>query len=146
MADAHRFEESPDMNSIRSFTLLRGALLADAVSSGAMGLALLAFAPALERLLQLPAGLLREAGVVLLTFAAFVGFLASRAQPPRGAVWTVIAINAIWVIDSVLMLFTGWVEPNALGIGFVLAQAGAVAVFADLQYLGLRKSRSLATG
>lgn len=132
------------MNPTRPFTFLRGVLLVDALSSGAMGLALLTFAPAFERLLQLAAELLREAGVVLLPFAAFVGFLASRAQPNRAAVWAVIVINAIWVVDSVLLLFTGWVQPNALGIAFILAQAAAVAVFADLQYLGLRKTRALA--
>jgi hypothetical protein len=132
------------MNSIRASSFLRRVLLVDAVASGAMGLGLIAFTDLFARVLQLPAQLLSEAGLVLLPFAAFVGYIASRATPVRFAVWAIIAVNAIWVIDSIVLLFTGWVAPNALGYAFVLAQAASVAVFADLEYVGLKKSVALA--
>jgi len=96
-------------------------------------------APALAAILGLPAELLREAGWVLLPFAAFVGFLALRQQVSRPGVWIVIALNALWVIDSVLLLVAGSVEPNALGYAFVIAQALIVGVFAELEYFGLRR-------
>jgi hypothetical protein len=120
-------------------TFLRRVLAIDAVSSGAMGLGLVLLAPALAAILGLPAELLREAGWVLLPFAAFVGFLALRQQVSRPGVWIVIALNALWVIDSVLLLVAGSVEPNALGYTFVIGQAIIVGVFAELEYFGLRR-------
>lgn len=128
------------MQSMKNFSFLRRVLVLDAVSSGAMGLAMLAYGSFIANLLSLPVDLIREAGVVLLPFAAFVGYLASREQPHRSAVWAVIAINVVWAVDSVVLLFTGWVEPNALGYAFILAQAAVVGVFAELQYIGLRRS------
>jgi hypothetical protein len=133
------------MSSIRSVSFLRRVLLVDAVSSALMGLALLLGADMLAKILQLPARLLSEAGVVLLPFAAFVAFVASRAVPGRGAVWFVIALNVLWAIDSIVLLVTGWVAPNTLGYAFVITQAAFVAVLADLEYLGLRRAATLAT-
>src|SRR5262245_40732741 len=120
------------MNSIRSMSFLRRVLIVDAVSSGVMGVALLAAAGTLSHVLGLPERLLTEAGIVLLPFAAFVGFVASRAVPSRGAVWFVIALNVLWAIDSIVVLLTGWVAPNAIGYTFVVAQAAFVALMADL--------------
>ena len=39
-----------------------------------------------------------------------------------------------------VLLLSGYVAPNALGIAFVVAQALAVAVLAELQFVGLRRS------
>lgn len=122
------------------FSLLRRVLLVDAVSAGSMGLVLLVFAPQLTALLELPAALLRESGTVLLPLAAFVGYLATSEQPPRAGVWLVIALNAVWAIDSILLLFTDWIAPNALGAAFVILQALVVAVLAELEFVGLRKA------
>lgn len=128
------------MQSIPSVSFLRGALALDAAASGGMALAMLAFGSMLSSLLNLPLDLLQDAAIVLVPFAAFVGFLASRPQPSRVGVWIVIALNVVWVIDSVALLFTGSIEPNVLGSAFVIAQAAAVAVFAALEYVGVRRS------
>jgi hypothetical protein len=104
---------------------------------------LLAFSGLLADLLSLPAGLISEAGLVLVPFALFVGYLASRAHVARAAVWALIAMNVVWVVDSVLLLLIGWVEPNVLGYLFVGGQAAFVAVLADLEYIGLRKSAQI---
>jgi hypothetical protein len=132
------------MTSIRASSLLRRVLVVDAVSSGALGVAMIAFAELFASLLQLPVELVSEAGIVLLPFAAFVGFVASRPEPTRIAVWIIIALNAVWVVDSIMLLFTGWVAPNGLGLAVVIAQAAAVLVLADLEYMGLRRSTALA--
>ena len=132
------------MTAIQPATFLRRVLLLDAVSSGAMGVLLLTCSGMLTGLLDLPAGLLEEAGLVLVPFALAVGFLGTRARLPRAAVWAVIAINAVWAVDSVVLLLTGWVQPNLLGYGFVLGQAAFVAVMAELQYIGMRKSTAVA--
>jgi hypothetical protein len=132
------------MTSIRASSLLRRVLIVDAVTSGAMGLAMVVFAGLIADLLQLPLDLVSEAGIVLLPFAAFVGFVASRRAPVRWAVWAIIAMNVIWAVDSILLLFTGWVAPNMLGYAFVVAQAAAVLLFADLEYRGLKRSDAVA--
>jgi len=57
----------------------------------------------------------------------------------------VIVINAIWTIDSIVLLASGWVSPNLLGQAFIVMQAIAVGVFAELEFIGLRKSASTVT-
>jgi hypothetical protein len=112
----------------------------DAAITAATGLLMVAGAGLAEGLLGLPAALTRYAGLSLLPFAALVAYLATRERLPRVAVWAVIAVNALWAVDSVLLLFTGWVDPTLLGYAFVLFQAVVVAFFAEAQYMGLRKS------
>jgi hypothetical protein len=48
--------------------------------------------------------------------------------------------NAAWIIASIALLFSGAVTPNLLGEAAVAMQAIAVGVFAELQYIGLRRS------
>ena len=132
------------MTSIRASSLLRRVLIVDALTSGACGLAMFALADVFASLLQLPVELVREAGIILLPFAAFVGFVASRQEPARLAVWAIIAMNILWVVDSILLLFSGWVAPNVLGYVFVIAQAAMVLVLADLEYMGLKRSPAVA--
>ena len=121
-------------------TFLRRVLIADAVASAATGLLMLLAANPLEQWLALPSGMLRAAGASLLPFAAIVAWLGLRETISRAGVWIVIALNAHWVIDSVALLFTSWVQPALLGYAFVLAQAAAVAVLAELEYVGLRRA------
>jgi hypothetical protein len=132
------------MSHTHSPNFLRRVLIADAVCSGVMGLVLILTASALTNVLALPEALLRETGILLLPFAAFVAWLASRAVVPRVPVWFVIALNALWVFDSVVLLASGWVTPNVLGYAFVIAQAAVVAVLAELEYTGLRRAAVLA--
>lgn len=120
--------------------LLRRALFADAAVSGAAGLLMTLGAAHLAGLLGVPAGLLRYAGLSLLPFAAIITYLATRASLPRPVIWAVIVCNALWAADSFLLLLTDWVWPTALGYGFIIAQALAVAAFAEAQRLGLKRS------
>ena len=119
---------------------LRRAIVGDAVITGAMAALLVAAAGLLGPLLNLPEVFLRETGIFLIVYALLVGFLGTREMMPKLAVCLVIAANALWAVDSIALLFTNWVQPNALGQAFVVAQAVAVAVIAELQYIGLRKS------
>jgi hypothetical protein len=120
--------------------LLRWTLVADAVISGATGVLMLLAAPVLESLLGVPSPLLRYAGISLLPFAAILAFLVTRPGVSRATVLAIIAANLAWVVASVLLLVSGGIAPTALGVAFVSVQAVAVAGFADLQYVGLRKS------
>ena len=95
-------------------------------------------------MLGLPEPLLRIAGAVLLPFAALVAYLSLRPYLPRIAVWAVVLVNVLWAADSVLLLMSGWVAPTAAGTVFVLAQAAVVLMYAELQYMGLRRSGAVA--
>jgi len=128
---------------MRPLALLRQLLLVDAVISGGMGLLLIFGAALLAGLLDLPASLLRYAGLVLVPFVlyvAYVAYVAGRERVAPTAVWIVILINALWVAASVALLLSGQVTPNGLGIAFVILQAVAVGIFAELQYIALRRT------
>ena len=128
------------MQILRTSTFLRWTLLADAATCVATGLLMTLGSGQLEQFLGLPAGLLRYAGVSLLPFAAFLVYLAKRENLSTQGVWTAIVLNTIWTAASLLILMTGRVAPTELGYTFVIAQALGVAVFAGLEYFGLRKS------
>jgi uncharacterized protein YjeT (DUF2065 family) len=119
---------------------LRRALLADAVFSGIAAVLLTADAGALASLLDLPEALLRETGLFLIAYTALVGWLGTRASVPKALVIIVIAGNAAWTVASFALLFSGAVTPNLLGEIVVAAQAIATGAFAELQYIGLRRS------
>lgn len=121
-------------------SLLRRVLIADGAISGATGLLLFLGAGVLGETLDLPAALLRYSGLALLPFAALVLHLSRRDHLPRAGAWSVIVTNAAWVAASVLLLASGWIAPNALGFAFIAGQALAVAVLAEMQYVGLRRS------
>lgn len=124
-------------------TFLRRVLIADAVISGTTGVLMLAAAGPLSRILGVPASLLTTAGVSLLPFMAFLIWLCTRASVPRPAIWIVIALNLGWVLGSIALLFADRLDPNRLGIAVILVQAIAVAGFAEMQYVGLRRSAEM---
>ena len=126
------------MQLLRTSTFLRRVLFADAATCAATGLLMTFGSSVLEQFLGLPAGLLRYAGISLLPFAAFLVYLATRETLSQPGVWAVIVLNALWTTDSLLLVLTGWVAPTELGYAFVIAQALGVAVFAGLEYVGLR--------
>lgn len=128
---------------IQPSLLLRGALQLDAAASAAMALALSLGAAPLAALLHLPHALLFEAGLFLVAYAAFVGWLATRTALSRALVLVVIAGNALWMLGSVALIVSGGVSPNGLGTAFVLAQGIAVGIFAELQFIGLKRSAGL---
>jgi len=124
---------------------LRGALGVDAIASGAMGIALSAAPGLLARLLGLPEALLYHVGVFLIAYAMFVAGIALRSRPTSLLVSAIIVGNGVWVIGSLLLISGGWAGPTLLGYAFVIAQALAVGVFAELQFIGVRKAAPIAT-
>jgi len=126
------------MSMFKSENFLRNVLLLDAASGIVGGLLFVLAAAPLAELLVMPAAFLRGAGALLLPFAAFVLWVAMRQPIPRKAVWLVVGLNAIWVVESVGLLIGDWIAPNTLGTAVVLAQAMAIAVIAELEIVGLR--------
>ena len=126
-------------------SFLRRALLADAVFSGVSAVGLTFGAGIFAALFSLPEVFLREVGLFLIAYAAFVGWLGTRQTMMKVLVLIVIIGNAAWTLGSIALLFSGAVSPNLPGMIMVVAQAIATGVFAELQYIGLRKSSGTVT-
>lgn len=117
----------------------RHAVLADAAASGALAALFIAAAGPVATLTGLPAGFVFWIGVALLPWTVALALI-GRAEPPAAsAVETVVAVNALWVVASIAVIVLGVFDLNALGIAFVIAQALAVAVLAEFQFMGLRR-------
>lgn len=119
---------------------LRLALRLDAAASGTLGVVSLVAAPGLSDLLGPGAGALRGIGAFLVAYAAGLVLLAGLRSVPRPAAWAVVAGNAAWAVGTGVIAFAVH-DLTAAGTAVVLAQAVAVAVFADLQWVGLRRCR-----
>lgn len=119
---------------------LRGVLRLDAAASGALGIAAAAGAGVLDTWLGLSGPLLLGVGVFLVVYAAGLVALAARPAIPRPLTWVVVLGNSAWVLMSLGLAVGAWEQLTVLGAVVVLAQAAAVAVFADLQWAtGLRR-------
>jgi hypothetical protein len=122
---------------------LRRALQADAVFSGTGAVIFSLGAGELAPLFNLPEALLRETGLFLIAYAAFVGWLGMRQSFPRILAGIVVLGNGAWTLASIVLLFSGAVTPNLLGEAAIAAQAIATGTLAELQYIGLRRSRDV---
>ena len=130
---------------IHSSILLRRALLADTVFSGVSALVMTLDAGVFASLLQLPEALLRETGLFLIAYTALVGWLATRPSVPKALIVLVVVGNAAWTLASFALLLSGAVSPNVFGEIVVVAQAIATGIFAELQYVGMRRSAGVVT-
>ena len=128
------------MSTVRVSPLLRFGLLIDTAISAAVGALMLAATGVFHSITALPEPLLRYVGLVFVPYVLVVGWLGLRETLARGAVWTVIACNLGWAIASMLLLTGGSIAPSTYGVAFVIAQAVAVVVFAELQFMGLQRS------
>jgi hypothetical protein len=118
-------------------TLLRLALLADAAATAATGLLMAGAATMLAQITGIPAAFSLPVGLGLVAFAAFVGWVGRRAPTSRSLAMLVVALNALWVVGSIVVLVTGLFPLTLLGTAFVIVQAVAVGALALLQQAGL---------
>lgn len=131
---------------------LRRALRLDALATGAVGALMLLAAGTVVgdgrpfvRMLGMPLAVLVSVGLFLIVYAAFVWIVGTRRRVSRPGAWVAVVINVLYALGCVVAVAAGLFPLTALGVAFVLAQAAAVALFAGLQFLGLRRSRP-ATG
>ncbi len=125
---------------IQPSTFLRRAIQADAIVTGAVALLQTFGAGMLAPMLNLPHPLVLETGLFLIAYTALVGWLGTRQSMPKALVAIVIAGNAAWAVGSIALMFSGAVTPNLLGYAFIAVHAISTGAFAELQYIGLRKS------
>jgi hypothetical protein len=131
---------TPASALILSSRLLRNALRADGILSAITGLAFAAANSGLGMLFGLPSGLLFWSGALLVPYALLVAWLGTRMRIYRPLVFVVIGLNLLWALDSVGLLLSRRVAPTPLGSVFTLGQALIVALVAQLEFVGLRRS------
>lgn len=115
-------------------------MLINALSSGATGLLLLFFPGPTADLFgassQIP---FAAVGIFLLLFALLV-FIQSRRTPLRkGWVKFIIALDIVWVIESLIILFPKMFGFSFPGYALIAAVALWVALMAFLQARGLKQ-------
>lgn len=130
------------MNTIFPSRLLKLALIADALVSGAVAALQLVAAGWLSERLNLPKALLIETGVFLVGYTILLVLLARSTTVWSLIIGVVVIGNVGWAVGCIGLLAGGIVSPNALGVAFVIVHALAVLVFAAMEYSGLRASQS----
>ncbi|MFD0362623.1 hypothetical protein ACFQZZ_14345 [Nocardia sp. GCM10030253] len=131
---------TPALSGQRAGTdYLRSALRVDGWSTGAFGVVMLAGAVGLRAPLGLPTAWSIPFGVAMLGGALALLLIAGYPEiSPRQATG-VVAVNALSAVGMVALAFSGLIDLTGLGIAFMLAGATVVAVFACLEYTGLRR-------
>ena len=129
------------MKTIHPSGLLKAALLADALASGAVALLQLLGNRFLSTHLALDSRLLLYTGLFLLAYANLLLVLAYTDRIWLRLLRFVIAGNAAWAMGCLLLIAAvGAAPPAALFLGL---QALAVLALAAWQYAGLRASSGI---
>jgi len=119
---------------------LQRTLYANAGFSGICGFALLAL-PSwwASAVLQVPSAVFALLGAGLIAFAVLVSSQARMAEPRLGIVKWICVADLAWVIATPVVLLALSGRFTALGIWLMVDIALVVALFALLQYRGLRQ-------
>ena len=124
-------------------TFLQRVLQADALFGAMSGLALTFASGPISDFLGLNRPLvLVGLGLGLMAWAVFLFMQAAQETVRPGLVWLVIEANLLWVVASGVILFTNWLPLTTAGWWAVAIVADIVAVFAILQFYGLRKRQA----
>lgn len=126
-------------------TLLRRALLGNAAFSATCGALIVTFDARIVGLMSSVQYPIWPLGLMLLAFAASLLWISTR--PAIGSAWvtSVIVADLGWVAGTVGVLL-GWHGMLTAAGLWILAVVGVfVFVFAELQWLGLRRLRGAAT-
>jgi hypothetical protein len=131
-----------DREHITPDQLLRRVLQANMVFSGLSGLLLAIGAGPLSRWLGTPAAwMLMVIGFGLLGFAWQLFQTAKQSPIDLRQANAILFMDIAWVIGSALLLFSSWVPFTTVGWWAVLLVADVVALFAILEYVGIRRVR-----
>lgn len=78
-------------------------------------------------------------GVLLLPYAAFLVFAATRPLPQPIHVWLTVGGDILWVVGSAILLLSGVPALTQIGGWAVLLSADAVGTIGVLKFVGLRR-------
>ncbi|MGW5385953.1 hypothetical protein [Nocardia sp. NPDC003963] len=119
--------------------LLRRTLRLDGWGTGAFGVFMLAGAVPLRDPLGLPASWSVPFGIAMLGGALVLLLIAGYPVIPPRYTAGVVVVNTVCVLGLLALPFTGLLELTGAGIVFFLSGASVVAVFAALEFAGLRR-------
>jgi hypothetical protein len=117
-------------------SLLRFAMRADATLTGLMGLVAAFFADPLSSVTGLSSGQEYSMGAFLVLYGLAVFSLAALPNPRRVGIGVVVA-NIVYTLAAVVAAEA--VPMTTTGVAATLASGVCTAVFAGLQYLGVRR-------
>jgi hypothetical protein len=128
--------------TLQNDSLLRRALLGNTLFSGLSGLIAALAAVPLATFIGLPSPIiLIVLGLGLMGYAALLYRMATRQPLSRNAALFAVAADIAWVAGSILLLLLGWPPFTTAGKWLVAILADIVAVFAVVQFIGLRRLR-----
>jgi hypothetical protein len=134
------------MRTLVPTTLLRSALVLDALGSGPVAVLHLVGGAALAQRTGIPADLLHGTGLFMVAYVALLVLLATRPRLPAPLIGFVVVGNTAWALGALgLGLGAGW-PLSGEGIALVAVHGVAVLLFAALQYVGLRQSQGAVHG
>jgi hypothetical protein len=121
--------------------LLRRTLQANGIFSSLGGVMLIAGTVPITAFLGLQTPIiLIVAGIVSLLYAVSLFLTTARPSIGRRTGMTYVLLDSAWVVASVVILFTGWVPLTTEGKWAVGLVAVIVAILAELQFLGSRRT------
>ena len=124
----------------RSTSLLgRRVLQANAIFSTASGSALALGAGSLAGWFGLPPIALIVLGLTIVLFAVGLFFFARRGEVASVTLYSVAALDALWVVTSVFLILSGFAPLTVAGKWAVVILADIVAIFAGLEFYAARR-------
>jgi hypothetical protein len=134
------------MSQISPSSLLRFSLRLDAGISLFSGVLLCVSGSWMAARFDLAFGLLLAVGLICLPYAALLFWMARQARLANFGVLAIVVGNLLWA-DAALLLALGYgAAPNTWGQAYLATHVIATASFAVLQWLGLRRSATGASG
>lgn len=124
----------------RNSDFLRRALQMDFGISLVCTVLLIAASAPLAELAGLPHMLVLGTGLVFVPFLMLLGWLLRLPTPPRQGVRMVIGLNVAWAVGTIIFLASGIVAPTVYGYVLIAGIGVAVAVFAEMEIVGLRRA------
>ncbi|MFI6165613.1 hypothetical protein ACIBCN_02395 [Nocardia sp. NPDC051052] len=123
-----------------STDFLRTALRIDGWSTGSFGVVMLAGAIVLRDPLGLPTAWSIPFGVAMLGGALALLLIAGSPEIPFHQAVGVVAVNALSAVGMVVLTVSGLIELTGLGVVFMFLGATVVAVFAAVEFIGVRRA------
>ena len=121
---------------------LTNVLRANAIFSTVSGLLVIFFADSIAQLIGLANPMILVGlGITLLPFAFFVYKVSAMEVVNSKLVWVIIELDALWVLGSAILLFANVVPFTTMGKWSIGLLAEVIAIFAILEYVGLRKAQ-----
>lgn len=134
------------MKTIHPSGMLKAALLADAVASGALALLQLLMNRSLTQWLALDGRLLLYTGIFLLGYANLLLVLAHTDRIWPWLVRLIIVGNGAWAAACLALVALPGQEPTPLAAAFLGLHAAGTLAFAAWEHAGLRASSGMRRG